>query len=115
MPNIEVKVDCPVFDSFRVQQVAGMFDVPLAQRAAERFSVDVPELGDDWRIGLIVGPSGSGKTTIARRLFGEHLYRRHDWPQQKAVVDGLGDLPIKEVAHGFMGVYADSIRLYRIP
>ena len=30
---VDVTVDCPVFDSFRVQQVAGMFDVPLAQRA----------------------------------------------------------------------------------
>jgi|GEM_PF-123633 len=41
--RIEVTVSCPVFDSFRVQQVAGMFDVPLAQRALSRFAVDVPQ------------------------------------------------------------------------
>ncbi len=29
---LEVTVECPVHDSFRVEQVAGMFDVPLAQR-----------------------------------------------------------------------------------
>ena len=80
MPLIDVTVTCPMFDSFRVQQVAGMFDVPLAERAAQRFCVDVPELGEDWQIGLIVGPSGSGKSTIARRLFGERLYRRDEWP-----------------------------------
>jgi GNAT superfamily N-acetyltransferase len=101
---LDVTVTCPIYDSFRVQQVAGMFDVPLAQRATERFSVDVPELGGDWRIGLIVGPSGSGKTTIARRLFGDYLYRRHDWPQDKAVVDGLGDLPIKQITGLFTAV-----------
>ena len=104
MPRIEVTVSCPVHDSFRVQQVAGMFDVPMARRASERFAVDLPELGDDWRIGLIVGPSGSGKTTIARRMFGAHLYRGRAWPRDRAVVDGLGDRPIKEITGLFTAV-----------
>src|SRR3990167_6707270 len=96
MPTIDVTVSCPVYDSFRVQQVAGMFDVPIAQRASERFQVEIPELGDDWRVGLIVGPSGSGKSTIAKELFGPRLCRREPWPDQRAVVDCLGDRPIKE-------------------
>jgi GNAT superfamily N-acetyltransferase len=104
MPLIDVQVDCPVYDSFRVQQVAGMFDVPVRERARERFRVEVPELGDDWRIGLIVGPSGSGKTTIARRLFGDRLYRGRDWPRDKAVIDGLGDRPIKQITALFTAV-----------
>ncbi|MBN1589205.1 MAG: hypothetical protein JW888_06805 [Pirellulales bacterium] len=97
MPHVEVEVSCPVFDSFRVRQLAGLFDVPLAERAVERFAVDMPELGDSWDIGLIVGPSGSGKSTIARRLFGERLYRRDPWPDDRAVVDCLGELPIKQI------------------
>ena len=104
MPEIDVTVDCPVFDSFRVQQVAGMFDVPIAERASERFRVEIPELGDQWRIGLIVGPSGSGKSTIARRLFGDRLYRRREWPTDRAVIDGLGDRPIKEITALFTAV-----------
>jgi len=124
MPVVEITVDCPVFDSFRVEQVAGMFDVPLAAKAMQRFRVGVPEdllnidggngedcsgqwavgshpegtrgetASDLWRIGLIVGPSGSGKSTLAKKLFGEHLYRRNEWPADRAVIDGLGDLPI---------------------
>jgi GNAT superfamily N-acetyltransferase len=43
MPPVEIEVACPVFESFRVQQVAGMFDVPLAARVSERFKVDVPD------------------------------------------------------------------------
>jgi len=97
MARIDVEVACPVFDSFRVRQVAGMFDVAAADRAVERFSVDMPELGTAWKIGLIVGPSGSGKTTIARRLFGERLYRRDPWPDDRAVVDCLGELPTKQI------------------
>ena len=38
-----------MYESFRVQQVAGMFDVPLAERVSERFKVDIPDwvFGDD--------------------------------------------------------------------
>jgi hypothetical protein len=42
MTLLEVKVSCPVYDSFRVRQVCGMFDVPITGRAEERFCVDVP-------------------------------------------------------------------------
>ena len=49
---VEIENACPLYDSFRVQQVAGMFDVPLAEKLSERFSIDLPPLGDEWRIGL---------------------------------------------------------------
>ena len=83
MARIDVTVDCPVFDSFRVQQVAGMFDVPLASGRRSGSAWKCPTtLGDEpWRIGLIVGPSGSGKSTIARRMFGQRLYRPREWPR----------------------------------
>ncbi|MBN2475840.1 MAG: GNAT family N-acetyltransferase [Pirellulales bacterium] len=97
MPCVDVRVQCPVFDSFRVQQIAGMFDVPLAERAVQRFRVEMPELDDDWKIGLVVGPSGSGKSTIARRLFAGRLYRRQPWPQDRAVIDGFGELPVRRI------------------
>jgi GNAT superfamily N-acetyltransferase len=87
MTLIEVQLECPVFDSFRVQQVAGMFDVPLAKKLRERFSVDVPPLDFDWHIGVIVGPSGSGKTTLARRLFGKQFIEHLQWPTDRAVID----------------------------
>jgi GNAT superfamily N-acetyltransferase len=137
MPSIDVEVHCPVFDSFRVQQLGGMFDVPLAQRASQRFQVDVPEgilendecgmMNDEctdhneertsthhssfithhspaWRIGLIVGPSGSGKSTIARAMFGDRVYRPRAWPADRAVIDGFGQRPIKEITRMFTAV-----------
>jgi GNAT superfamily N-acetyltransferase len=94
---LEVINECPLHDSFRVQQVAGMFDVPLGEKLTERFTVEVSPLDGDWRIGLIVGPSGSGKTTLARRLFGADLIERTDWPANRAIVDCFGDLPIREI------------------
>lgn len=104
MPSVDVVVQCPVHDSFRVQQVAGMFDVPLAEKATERFQVELPGEGEDWRIGLIVGPSGSGKSTIARRSFEAELYAGADWPADKAVVDCFGELPVRQVVDLFTAV-----------
>lgn len=97
MPRVDAVVSCPIHDSFRVQQVAGMFDVPLAERLTERFSIEIPDLGDDWQIGLIVGPSGSGKSTIARHLFPAHLTSHFDWAPDRAVIDHFGELPIKSI------------------
>ena len=104
MPSVDVVVTCPVHDSFRVQQVAGMFDVPLTEKATERFQVELPETSEAWQIGLVVGPSGSGKSTIARRTFAAELYSGADWPMDLAVVDCFGDLSVRHVVDLFTAV-----------
>ena len=97
MARVEVTVSCPVHDSFRVQQVAGLFDVPLAEKAAATFAVEVPDVDEPWDIGLIVGPSGSGKTTIARQAFGPWLVDSPGWAADRAVIDCFGELPTREI------------------
>lgn len=101
MGRHEITVECPVFDSFRVQQAAGMFDVPLAEKSVERFEVELPERDEAWDVGLIVGPSGSGKSTVAERFFGDCLYRggqqTNQWPADRAVVDSFGQTPLRQV------------------
>jgi len=97
MPCVDAVVECPVFDSFRVQQVAGMFDVPVEQKVRESFAVELPDRDEPWQIGLVVGPSGSGKSTIARKYFGDVLYGDEPWPDDCAVVDCFGDIPTKKI------------------
>src|SRR5262245_3042321 len=97
MPTINLTVFCPIHDSFRVQQVAGMFDVPLAEKATAHFAAELPGLDEPWQIGLIVGPSGCGKSTLARHAFGDALYDRRDWPSDRAVIDCFGDLPTRQI------------------
>ncbi len=104
MPSVDVVVSCPVYDSFRVQQVAGMFDVPLEEKCTERFAVDLPDRSEPWEIGLIVGPSGSGKSTVARQFFSAELYGEAHWPEDKAVIDCFGELPVKQVVELFTAV-----------
>jgi GNAT superfamily N-acetyltransferase len=102
MQNIEIELTCPVHQSFRVAQVVGMFDVPLAERATERITIDLPSLENppidsDWQIGLIVGPTASGKTSLARHLFGAASLEQPPWPADRAVVDCFGDLSAREI------------------
>jgi GNAT superfamily N-acetyltransferase len=106
---MQIHVECPVFESFRVAQVAGMFDVPLSEKMRETFCVDAPDIdgigeGKDWRIGLIVGPSGSGKSTVARELFGDRFYAGGAWAEDRAVVDGVGELPARTIVELFTAV-----------
>ena len=98
MPSTVVAdLTIPLFDSFRVRQVAGMFDVPLAEKLGRRFEAELPDDDEAWHIGLIVGPSGSGKTSLARERFGSAVHRPGEWPADRAVVDGFGDAPIKRI------------------
>ncbi len=104
MPSLDLVVSCPVFDSFRVQQVAGMFDVSLADKCTEQFKVDLPSQEESWQIGLIVGPSGSGKSTVAREVYAGELYGQFEWPADKAVIDCFGDIPVRQVVELFTAV-----------
>src|SRR6266581_6129154 len=99
MPRLTVHLRCPLHNSFRVRQVAGMFDLPPRGCCEERFEVELPELSEPWQIGAIVGPSGSGKTAVAKRAFGNTLYRGSHWPRNRAVIDCFGNLPIKRITH----------------
>jgi GNAT superfamily N-acetyltransferase len=93
-----------VHDSFRVQQVAGMFDVPLAAEQTQRFTAELPGLAEPWQIGLIVGPSGSGKSTIARRQWPAAYATVRPWPADRALVDGFGTGTIKEISGALTAV-----------
>lgn len=100
-----VVVDCDVHDSFRVQQVAGCFDLPVKAKSRFETRVELPTLDDKWTIGAIVGPSGSGKSTLARQVYGDALAdSESDWPKDKAVIDCFGNHSIKTITDMLVAV-----------
>ena len=107
MPQITVRLETPIRRSFRVAQVAGMFDVPLEERLAHELTAEVPGLNEPWTIGVIVGPSGSGKTTLARAAFGA-IYEPPPWPRDRAIIDCLegrvGVPPARDRSPKYSGV-----------
>ena len=52
MPTLNVVVSSPIERTFRVDQVAGMFDLKLEEKTTERFSGELPGDDEDWQIGL---------------------------------------------------------------
>ncbi len=116
MTTVTVQLELPVSRSFRVMQVAGMFDVPIEERLGHRLIAEVPGLDEEWRIGAIVGPSGSGKTTLAKAAFGEAVVESREWPEDVAIVECLGDqTPIKEIARVLTAVGLGSVPTWLKP
>jgi len=115
MPSLDVVVRCPLYDSFRVQQVAGMFDVPLAAEQTEHFTAELPAADEAWEIGLIVGPSGSGKSTIAKRHWPEAYAVARSWPENRAVIDGFAAGTIREISGALTAVGFSSPRSWIKP
>lgn len=86
MQTIEFIKECPVMESFRVQQVKSLFDLPISSSIRHEWSISL-DIPSEWTIGLIVGPSGSGKTTIAQELFKSSIHKGFKWSRDRSIVD----------------------------
>ncbi|HVW37502.1 MAG TPA: hypothetical protein VHB99_09355, partial [Pirellulales bacterium] len=76
MPLLETTVECPMHDSFRVQQLAGLFDVPLAEKCRERFAAEIPAIDEGWTIGAVyVEPQLRSPKTHPRESASRHVER----------------------------------------
>src|SRR4051812_1111264 len=116
MPTITVQLASPIQRSFRVMQVAGMFDVPIEERLEHKITAEVPGLDEPWTIGAIVGPSGSGKTTLAKAAFGACVYEPRPWPDDAAIIDCLGQqTPIKKIPRTLTAVGLGSVLTWLKP
>ncbi|MDO5580325.1 MAG: GNAT family N-acetyltransferase [Planctomycetia bacterium] len=96
--QITINLTTSVQNSFRVQQIGGLFDVPIEQKMSKKILIDPPPAQEeDWKIGLIVGPSGSGKSSTAKMLYSAELYQGFSWSSTKAIVDQFDTPEIKKI------------------
>jgi ABC-type thiamine transport system ATPase subunit/GNAT superfamily N-acetyltransferase len=95
--RVDLDLEVDIKRTPRVQQIEGMFDVQEKARDGVSFHFDVPLEEKPWSVGLIVGPSGAGKSSCARALFGKNLVDGYPWKPGAAIVDGFGDISIKEI------------------
>ena len=105
MQAVDIVIDHAVPRSFRVASLESVFDCPIKDKQRLEWHTEIPDLTDEWSIGLIVGPSGSGKTTIAKHVYGEPL--QWTWPRDKALIDALApnkDMTEVSTALGAVGL-----------
>lgn len=100
----------PVYDSFRVKQVRGIFDIPDKKEIVHEWQVALPLDEKPWQIGLICGASGSGKTTIASEVFKDsHIHNGSLWPEKASMLDGFNpSIKTKEVVEVLSSVGLSS-------
>lgn len=104
MPRVDLTLSVDVERTPRVTQMEGIFDMPEKKRTTVDFHFDVPIEEKDWRVGLIVGPSGGGKSSVARHLFKDAIVDGYEWHPSQSVVDGFGNIPIKEITSAMSAV-----------
>lgn len=116
MPTITVQLNSAIRPTFRVMQIAGMFDIPIHERLQHNLTAEVPGLEESWSIGAIVGPSGSGKSTLAKAAFNGALYDPQLWSTDAAIIDCFGpDTPIKQLIRVLTAVGLGSVPTWLKP
>jgi Fe-S cluster assembly ATPase SufC len=106
MPVTDIVVETPINKTFRVLNVASLYDLTLGKTSKEKWHVNLPIEDKSWKIGLIVGASGSGKTTIAKNIFGKKAYHEgYKWDNDKSILDNFPEeLSIKDITKTFTNV-----------
>jgi ABC-type lipoprotein export system ATPase subunit/GNAT superfamily N-acetyltransferase len=105
MPSLHIVRESKVKDSFRVQQLRGMFDYSQ-ESVKHEWTVDMPLHEHKWSIGLIVGSSGAGKTTLAKEYFPDlYFHEKFTWKNNCAVIDEFSDsITTKDIVMMFNAV-----------
>lgn len=115
MLKLDCHLLCTLRDSFRIRQIAGMFDLPIGATTGAHVRAQVPGFDEPWEIGMIVGPSGSGKSAIAKAAYRSNLVQPSRWPRDVAIVDAMGDGPIHRITHTLTCVGLGSPRTWVKP
>lgn len=96
--KINIKLENKINKMFGSQQVCSMFNIDNKKNIKLYYNVEVPNLNDDWQIGLIVGHSGSGKTNLIKHAFKNYIIDDHKWDKNKSVIDDFDtSISVKDI------------------
>lgn len=114
MQNFNIVRKSKVLESFRVARVNGLFDMPRKAETEFTISGEIPDMSDDWKIGLIYGSSGSGKSTIANDVFGD-LFYTPGWTSKPLVDDFSKELEMDSIIDALTSVGLSSAPVWLQP
>ena len=73
MQTYHVKLESPVFNSYRCKRAADSLDIDVKKKSVHELKIDA-NLESPFSVGLILGASGSGKTTLAKKMFSDNCF-----------------------------------------
>lgn len=86
--EIQIRNSCSDYSSYRAQRVKSLFNVDTGCDFSRDF--DLPIIGEEWTVGIVVGPSGSGKTSLGHALVDSGFqWWAPRWPKDKPIVDAI--------------------------
>ena len=107
--DIHIKLESPVFDTFRCQAAANSLDIDTKKKSIHELIIKNIKLPENWNIGLVYGASGSGKTTMIKKLFGEDIFNI-DIDENLPIIEQLPkELSYDECAHLLTGIGLSSV------
>ncbi len=105
MPHFDIVRKNDIEESFRISKIKADYDINN-EHTHLHLTGDI-EIPQNWNIGLIVGKSGTGKSTIAREIFGEHIFASEY--KEKAVIDDMPKVDIDDIQKMFYSVGFGSV------
>lgn len=82
--TVEVILQSEISNSFRCKLACDSLDIDIQKKSIHHLKIENINIPEDWSIGVVYGASGSGKTTMAKKVFGNDIF--------KSIIDE--DLPI---------------------
>lgn len=107
MPHFDIIRKTAPQKSFRVASIMGTYDLQ-DNHVQEHFVGDI-YLPKEWQIGLIVGNSGTGKTTIAKELFPDAYFDKHDYTHDNVLDDMPQGVSCSDITKCFASVGFASV------
>lgn len=108
MQTYHVRLESPVFQTFRCVRAANSLDIDSTKKSIHELTITA-DLANPFNIGLVVGSSGSGKTTLAKEIFGQDCFNI-EIDSSKAIIDLLPEnLSYEECATLLIGIGLTSV------
>lgn len=96
MQVVDVVKNIDIKRSARTMQLEGSFDLPKTDSISQEWKAEIPDIGDDWNIGLLVGPSGCGKSVILNEYFKQYI-KENEWSDKAVIDDFPAEMPIRDI------------------
>ena len=113
---VEFDLETPVSQSFRVQSLVSRMDCDPGQTSTFHIKAELPDISEEWDVGLIVGPSGSGKSQLLRRAFSDFVdASSFRWHENSFLDDLPESVSVESISRALAAAGLSSVPAWLVP